>query len=146
ANPAADVEISGAYFGKPITGSARLAHRGGVNEINPLRLSVQDNRIEGALVLDADFLPTGTIRLDLPDLAALSALMLQDLAGSGSGNLVFKVADRVPSLEADVTLATLSGSGFSLSAARVRATVANYVAAPAITGDVAVSRVDAGGT
>lgn len=146
ARPTADVALSGQFRGKPVTGSAKLAQRDGVNEINPLSLAIEDNRVDGALTLDADFLPTGTIRLDMPDIAALAALALQELSGSGAGNLVFKVTDGVPSLAADVALQSLSGSGFSLSDASVKATVSDYVAAPGIAGSASVKALVAGGT
>jgi len=146
ASPRADVEISGRYLGQPIIGKARLAQRNGRNEINPLQLQVLDNRIVGALELDDAYRPTGTIDLVLPDLASLMALAGLEIAGQGQGQLVFSVENNVPLLAAQLAVAELAGDGFSLSSAKARATIDDYLAAPMVVGDVSIDAVNAGKT
>ncbi|MBW3098895.1 translocation/assembly module TamB domain-containing protein [Pseudohoeflea coraliihabitans] len=146
ATPRADVEISGTFRGKPITGTAQLTSRDGVNRIEPLRLQLDDNRIEGALRLDEAFRPTGTVDLDLPDLGALAALAGIDITGSGTGALELSIDNDVPVLAADLSIASLVGNGFSLDNARVDARIRDYLTAPAVTGTVNVAALNAGET
>ncbi len=146
ANPTADVRISGTYLGKPMVGTATLASQGGRSVIDPMRLQVEDNTISGALTLDGQFRPSGSVDLDLKEIGALAALAGVEIAGQGQGRLVFSVEDDIPLLSANIDLPKLSGTGFSVSDARLNATVDDYLAAPKVSGTAKVDTVDAGGT
>ena len=89
---------------------------------------------------------SGAVDLDLKEIGALAALAGVEIAGQGQGRLVFSVEDDIPLLSANIDLSKLSGTGFSVSDARLNATVDDYLAAPKVSGTAKVDTVDAGGT
>ncbi len=144
--PIADVTLEGTYLGKPISGAARLASAGGRHRVDPLSLAIEGNTVEGALDLDGAFRPTGTVRLDFPDIGALSALALSAIEGAASGNLVFSVENGAPRLAVDLAATRLSGDGFSIADAKVQASVSNYLASPGVAGTASVTTLLLGKT
>lgn len=144
--PRADVELAGSYRGKPITGKATLKNENGRNLISPLRIDIEGNHLEGALELDAAFRPLGSIKLDFPDIAAVSALVLSPVGGLASGTLDFSVDGEKPLLSVDLDVARLSGEGFAVSDARIEAKITDYLASAEVAGSAGVKRIDAGKT
>ena len=146
ASPQADVKLSGTLQGRPIDGSVVLAQTGGVVRVDPLRLQVADNLISGTLVLDEKYRPDGVIELDLKDLGSLSALALQTIKGSGGGTIKFTVRDKMSNAEIALGFPQLTDEGFSVSDARLSASIVDLMGTPKPTGTLDVASLSAGGT
>lgn len=146
ANPAADIELSGAVEGQELAGSARLATRGGVREIAGLSLSLGENRITGDLTLDDSFLPVGTVDLNLPDLGPLGALALQQVTGAAQGRVTFSNGAEGPSAAVALDIASFQRDTLSGQDISIEATVADYLQAPAVSGNVRAAAIKAGET
>jgi len=143
ANPTADVSLSGKVGDQDLSGSAKLATADGKRSLSALDVTLGDNRISGSLDLDDGFVPTGSIAFELPDIGPLAALALQQISGSASGSVDFS-NDATPSMQVRATVPsfrrdTVSGQGIS-----IEAQVADYLAAPAVSGRIRAQSVDAG--
>ncbi|MBN9274233.1 MAG: translocation/assembly module TamB, partial [Mesorhizobium sp.] len=146
ANPAANVQLTGNVAGQPLQGSAVLATTNGQSAINGLLLSLGKNRISGDLALDEKFVPAGTIAIDLPDIGPLAALALQKAAGDVRGTIVFTKKGDAPQVAVRVNTAMLTRGDLQAKAVSIDALVANYLAAPVISGKIQADTVTSGGT
>ncbi|RUW20322.1 translocation/assembly module TamB domain-containing protein, partial [Mesorhizobium sp. M4B.F.Ca.ET.013.02.1.1] len=146
ANPAANVQLTGNVAGQALQGSAVLATTDGKSAINGLLLSLGKNRISGDLALDEAFVPAGTIALDLPDIGPLAALALEKAEGDVRGTIAFTKTANGPNVTVKATTAAISRGDLSARNVAIDALVANYLAAPAISGKVRADSVTSGGT
>ncbi|RWF31745.1 translocation/assembly module TamB domain-containing protein [Mesorhizobium sp.] len=146
ANPAANVQLTGNVAGQALQGSAVLATTDGKSAINELLLSLGKNRISGDLALDEAFVPAGTIALDLPDIGPLAALALEKAEGDVRGTIAFTKTANGPNVTVKATTAAISRGDLSARNVAIDALVANYLAAPAISGKVRADSVTSGGT
>ncbi|MDP3897584.1 MAG: hypothetical protein Q8Q62_12990, partial [Mesorhizobium sp.] len=144
--PAADISLTGMVEGQALKGSAKLATRDGRREVSGLSLTLGENRISGDLVLDEAFLPVGSVDFTLPDLAPLAALALQQASGAASGRIVFETAADGPSATIDATVQSFRRGDISGQTIGIEASVANYVAQPAVSGRIRAASVTAGAT
>ncbi|MDF1607529.1 translocation/assembly module TamB domain-containing protein [Hoeflea sp. YIM 152468] len=146
ARPQADVTLSGALEGRPVEGSVVVSQSDGAVRIEPLRLQVADNLISGALVLDEAYRPKGTIDLDLKEIGALSALALQAINGSGGGTIRFDVRGTEAIADVQLGFPELSGEGFSVRDARLKASIEDLMGTAKPTGTLDVAALSASGT
>jgi autotransporter translocation and assembly factor TamB len=146
ANPAADVSIKGNVAGQTLAGEAVLKTEGGKRRIDGMTLTLGDNRIAGDLLLDEAFVPEGSLSLTLPDIGPLAALALDQAAGAVNGSIRFSRVDGVPQVSIDAAAPTLTRGDLSLKEASVDALVVNYLAAPAVSGNVKALSVTSGTT
>ncbi|MER9073401.1 translocation/assembly module TamB domain-containing protein [Mesorhizobium sp. M0904] len=146
ANPAANVQLTGNVAGQPLQGSAVLATSDGKRAINGLLLSLGKNRISGDLALDDAFVPVGTVALDLPDIGPLAALALEKADGDVRGTIAFSNLGAVPQVAVKAMTGSISRGDVSAKAVTIDALIANYLAAPVISGKIRADSVTSGGT
>ncbi|MER8493651.1 translocation/assembly module TamB domain-containing protein [Mesorhizobium sp. M1312] len=146
ANPAANVQLTGNVAGQPLQGSAVLATSEGKRAINGLLLSLGKNRISGDLALDETFVPEGTVALDLPDIGPLAALALEKAEGDVRGTIVFSKTGNAPQVTIKASTASISRDDLSAKTVTIDASIANYLAAPVISGKIRADSVTSGGT
>lgn len=144
ANPAADVSLTGKVGEQDLKGSARLATTDGRRSLSGLDVTLGENRIAGDLDLNEAFVPEGTISFQLPDIAPLAALALQQAEGSASGSVVFARDGNATSLRIDATIPSFRRDTMSGQNINVEARVADYLAAPAVSGRIRAEALDAG--
>ncbi|RUX24547.1 translocation/assembly module TamB, partial [Mesorhizobium sp. M7A.F.Ca.US.011.01.1.1] len=146
ANPAANVQLTGNVAGQALQGSAVLATADGKSAINGLLLSLGKNRISGDLALDEKFVPVGTIALDLPDIGPLAALALEKAEGDVRGTIAFSKNGAAPQVAIKAATASITRGDLQAKAVSIDALVANYLAAPVISGKIRADTVTSGGT
>ncbi|MDF3151092.1 translocation/assembly module TamB domain-containing protein [Mesorhizobium sp. XAP10] len=146
ANPAANVQLTGNVAGQALQGSAVLATADGKSAINGLLLSLGKNRISGDLALDEKFVPVGTIALDLPDIGPLAALALEKAEGDVRGTIAFSKNGNAPQVAIKAATASITRGDLQAKAVSIDALVANYLAAPVISGKIRADTVTSGGT
>ncbi|CAN7517378.1 translocation/assembly module TamB domain-containing protein [Mesorhizobium sp. LjNodule214] len=146
ANPAANVQLTGNVAGQALQGSAVLATTDGKSAINGLLLSLGKNRISGDLALDQAFVPEGTVALDLPDIGPLAALALEKAEGDVRGTIVFSKSGNAPQVAIKATTGSLSRGDLVAKTVSIDALIANYLAAPMISGKIRADSVTSGGT
>lgn len=146
ANPAANVQLTGNVAGQVLQGSAVLATADGKSAINGLLLSLGKNRISGDLALDEAFVPVGTVALDLPDIGPLAALALEKAEGDVRGTIAFSKTANGPNVAIKATTASIARGDLSAKTVSIDALIANYLAAPVISGKVRADSVTSGGT
>ncbi|RUU03238.1 translocation/assembly module TamB, partial [Mesorhizobium sp. M7A.T.Ca.TU.009.01.3.2] len=146
AHPAANVRLTGNVAGQPLQGSPVLATADGRSAINGLLLSLGENRISGDLALDEKFVPVGTIALDLPDIGPLAALALEKAEGDVRGTIAFSKNGTAPQVAIKAATASITRGDLQAKAVSIDALVANYLAAPVISGKIRANTVISGGT
>ncbi|RWN89110.1 MAG: translocation/assembly module TamB, partial [Mesorhizobium sp.] len=146
ASPAADISLTGSVNDEPLDFKASLVTRQGKRSINGLSLSLGDNKVSGDLALDDRFLPLGTVALDLPDISPLAALALEKADGDVRGTIVFSKTGNAPHVAIKATTDSISRGDLSAKTVTIDALIANYVAAPAISGKIRADSVTSGGT
>ncbi|TIQ37789.1 MAG: translocation/assembly module TamB [Mesorhizobium sp.] len=146
ANPAANVQLTGNVAGQPLQGSAVLATTNGKSAINGLLLSLGSSKISGDLALDQAFVPVGTVSLDLPDIGPLAALALEKAEGDVRGTIAFAKTDNGPNVAVKATTAAIKRGDLSAKNVAIDAQIANYLAAPVISGTIRAESVISGGT
>ncbi|RWO34648.1 MAG: translocation/assembly module TamB, partial [Mesorhizobium sp.] len=146
ASPAADISLTGSVNDEPLDFKASLVTRQGKRSINGLSLSLGDNKVSGDLALDDRFLPLGTVALDLPDISPLAALALEKADGDVRGTIVFSKTGNAPQVAIKATTDSISRGDLSAKTVTIDALIANYVAAPAISGKIRADSVTSGGT
>ena len=144
--PSADVTLKGTVAGEALAGTATLRTEEGRREINDLSLALGENRVSGDLVLDAAFIPIGTVEFTLPDVGPLAALALDTAEGDLRGSVRFAREGTVPTVTLDASTAGLKRGDLTASDVVVAATVKNYLVAPAISGSVKAGGLTTGGT
>lgn len=146
ANPAANVTLAGNVAGQTLAGSAALTTAGGQRSIKGLSLSLGPNKISGDLLLDDAFVPEGTIELDLPDIGPLAALAPEKAEGDVRGTIRFSRQNGTPEMAIEATTAVLKRGDLSAKNVAVSALVADYLKAPAVSGNIRADGVNSGGT
>ncbi|MEQ8479107.1 MAG: translocation/assembly module TamB domain-containing protein [Hoeflea sp.] len=144
ASPSATVSLSGMLDGQAIDGSAKLGRVDGVIRVDPLRLQVAENLISGSLVLDDAFRPTGTVEVELSDIASLSTLALQQIDGNGGGTLEFDIRDGQAVAEVALQFPEITHPSANIRDARLDLVIYDYLGVPRPTGSLSVASVDAG--
>ncbi|MBZ9978456.1 translocation/assembly module TamB domain-containing protein [Mesorhizobium sp. BR-1-1-10] len=146
ANPAANVQLTGNVAGQALQGSAVLATANGKSAVNGLLLSLGKNRISGDLALDDKFVPEGIISLDLPDIGPLAALALEKAEGDVRGTIAFSRNGAAPQVAIKAATASITRGDLQAKAVSIDALIANYLAAPVVSGKIRADTVTSGGT
>ncbi|AZO12145.1 MULTISPECIES: translocation/assembly module TamB domain-containing protein [unclassified Mesorhizobium] len=146
ANPAANVQLTGNVAGQPLQGSAVLATTNGKSAINGLLLSLGQNKISGDLALDEAFVPVGNVSLDLPDIGPLAALALEKAEGDVRGTIAFSKTGSSANVAVKASTAAVRRGDLAAKNVTVDAQIANYLAAPVISGKVRAESITSGTT
>ncbi|WP_377293528.1 translocation/assembly module TamB domain-containing protein [Rhizobium sp. SG2393] len=85
-NPAADVTMTGAIDGQAIDIAATLVSDNGTPRIPKLDLTIGDNKATGSFTFTPDFLPSGDVTFNLPDIGLIAALAGQKASGDLAGS------------------------------------------------------------
>ncbi|MEQ1950305.1 translocation/assembly module TamB domain-containing protein [Mesorhizobium yinganensis] len=136
AAPQASVTLTGSFQGEAIDGKAVVATTDGKRELRDLDFSLGPNRVAGALALDDQFLPTGTVNFDFPELARLAALAGQAVEGAAKGSATFAEAGGVPQVKVTLASDSIKRETLTVSNIAVDAAISDYLKTPAITGTV----------
>ncbi|MFD1327945.1 translocation/assembly module TamB domain-containing protein [Mycoplana ramosa] len=87
-SPSANLTATGAIGGQAINVKSSVVSENGKISVPSIDARIGGNVLTGALKLDADFLPDGSVKFDFPDIGLLAAMAGQqakgDLAGSAS--------------------------------------------------------------
>ncbi|MGB6120002.1 MAG: translocation/assembly module TamB domain-containing protein [Mesorhizobium sp.] len=145
ADLAADLTLTGKVGDETLNGVARLATANGRRQVSRLNLSLGQNKISGDLDLDDAFLPVGQVAFDLPQIAPLAALALQQVSGSARGTVSFANGASGPSVRVDASIPEFSREDVTGRDVRIEADVQNYVASPSISGRITATGISASG-
>eukprot|EP00913_Durusdinium_trenchii_P019336 g18177.t1 len=88
--PQGHVTANGSLDGKPIRINADLASSGGETRAPAIAAEVGPNRVTGALTFSPEFMPSGRLDFDLPDVSLIAALAAQQAQGDLKGSVVFE--------------------------------------------------------
>ncbi len=145
-NPAAEVNISGTVEGEELSGGATLKTTDGKREISDLALSLGPDKVSGDLVLDDNFVPSGTVKLDLPRLEPLAALALQQVKGAATGTIVFTNDAGGATVSIDATVDSFARGDIQGDDIAVNAKVTDYLNDPVVAGTVSAKTIVSGTT
>ncbi|WP_442582988.1 translocation/assembly module TamB domain-containing protein [Mesorhizobium sp. ASY16-5R] len=146
ANPQANVTISGKVAGETLDGKATLKSTGGRSEVSDLNLSLGKNRIAGALTLDQNFVPDGSIDFNLPDIGPLAALALETVEGSVTGKAVFTHQGANAQAKVSLQSDSITRGDIAVRSVAIDALVTNYLVSPGVSGTVKAQEVRSGTT
>ncbi len=88
--PQGSVKATGTLDGQTIGVNADMLSANGQTRIPALAVTVGPNRLDGALELSAQFIPSGNLTFDFPDVGLLAALAGQSAAGDLRGTLALR--------------------------------------------------------
>ncbi|MGE0503486.1 MAG: translocation/assembly module TamB domain-containing protein [Rhizobiaceae bacterium] len=144
ARPIAAIKLTGDVGGARLTGSADVVTENGRRLLREIAVSLGENRITGLVDFDTAWTPEGDVTLDLPDIAPLAALVLEEAAGSAKGSIQFR-RGTTPSLTLDMTSTSVRRGDLIASGLDVSASVEDYFSAPTVSGRIRAGRVLSGG-
>lgn len=93
AAPQAKFQATGTLDNQPIDASAALVQTGEGTAIPELNVKVGPNVMTGKLQLTPQFLPSGALSFDFPDISLLAALAAQQASGDLKGDIAISNAD-----------------------------------------------------
>ncbi|MBN9670310.1 translocation/assembly module TamB domain-containing protein [Roseibium aggregatum] len=141
--PTAVVKSSASLNGQPIEVDVELTSRDGGAQISPLSIALAGNTISGdlAIVDLANPVETleGNLKIDAPDLASLSPLVLTDIGGRLQGTVTADPDGKTLSL--DVTGTDIEVPSVSIGTVKLKADLAAPYAAETVTADILVSEL-----
>jgi translocation and assembly module TamB len=105
--PQGHLAAKGSIDGKPIRINADVASANGETRAPAITAEIGPNKLTGALTFSPDFLPSGRLDFDFPDVSLLAALAAQQAQGDLKGSVVFNRQDTV-------TTAIINASGAAL--------------------------------
>jgi len=141
--PTAVVKSSASLNGQPIDVDVELTSRDGGAEIAPLSITVAGNSVSGDLAVADLGKPVetlqGNLKIDAPDLAALSPLVLTDIGGRLSGTV--SADPETKTLALDVTGTGIEVPSVSIGTVKLKADLAAPYAPETVTADILVSEL-----
>lgn len=144
--PAGTIDIGATFRDQPLTGHAGFSSdEAGNRRIDDIQLATGQSRVTGALALDADGIPSGSLIVALPDLAEIAPLLLQKLAGALDATIDLSSESGVPVARIEATGRNIASSSVTLGQADLKATVADFLNTPHIGGTLTASNLVAGG-
>ncbi len=145
--PAGTIDIGATFRDQPLTGHAGFSSdETGTRRIEDIQLTTGQSRITGALALDGDGKPSGSLAITLPDLAEIAPLLLQKLAGALDATIDFSSESGVPVARVSATGRKIVSDAATLGQADLKATIADFLNTPHIGGTLTASNIVAGGT
>ncbi|MBD9374873.1 translocation/assembly module TamB domain-containing protein [Rhizobium sp. ARZ01] len=112
--PAGNLTATGAIGGQPINVKSSVVSENGTISIPSIDAQIGENVLSGALKLDANFLPDGTVKFDLPDIGLLAAMAGQQAEGDLAGSASINTADGKTAVSIQA-----SGSGITRDQLRI---------------------------
>ncbi len=140
------VTMSGTLDGQPLAGKTALVTERGLRYLKDLSINNGSNNIQGNLRFDDQFVPQGSIDINLPQLAPLAALSLQEMSGSLYGTAEFSVPSSEPEMELSLQSDALKFQDNALAGVDVAIKVSDYLAEPQPRGAIIIDRVSSGST
>jgi translocation and assembly module TamB len=138
AAPSATIKSTASLNGQPISVDVELTSKNGGADINPLLLNLAGNSIKGALTIANLKSPLetleGDLKIDAPDLASLSPLLLTEISGKLEGTLSADPKDK--SLALDVTGSDINVPSASLGKLTLKANLSAPYEPEAVTADI----------
>ncbi len=141
--PSGNLSVSGQIDGKPLEASARVVSEDGRTKVDNLDLAIGPNRLTGALDLSPDFLPTGDVSFDFPDISLLAALAGQTVGGDLKGDITLRSEEGRIAADIDASGSKITQGDLTISEPRIDLTV-NDAAALAAEGDIKASSIVSG--
>jgi translocation and assembly module TamB len=141
--PSGNLKVSGQIDGKPLDAAARVESAGGQTKVDALDLSIGPNRATGALDLGRDFLPTGKVSFDFPDLSLLAALAGQTVGGDLKGEVALTSSGGKIAADIEASGTAISQGDIAITKPRVDLQVSD-VAALAAEGTITAAGVASG--
>ncbi len=141
AAPTAKVKGSASLNGQPVAVDVVLKSEDGGAAVDPLSVDVAGNKVTGSLAV-ADLnnaLETlqGDLKIDAPDLASLSPLLLTEITGRIEGTASADPDNK--SLLLDVTGSDIAVPSLSLGSVRLKANLSAPYAPETVTADIVLS-------
>ncbi|MTI42984.1 autotransporter secretion inner membrane protein TamB [Roseibium hamelinense] len=149
--PSGSVEVSGELQGAPIKVTADLVSKDGGAVANPIDIRLASNRISGQMTVGdlARALQTldGEIKVDAPDLSALSPLVLTDISGALSGDIIaLPESSGSESLKMDLTATKVVVPGADIETLQLAASAASLTDTNSFRANVRAGDILAGST
>lgn len=92
-SPSGNLTATGAIGGQPINVKSSIVSENGTISIPSIDAQIGENVLSGALKLDTNFLPDGTVKFDFPDIGLLAAMAGQQAKGDLAGSASITTAD-----------------------------------------------------
>lgn len=145
--PAGTLELSARFRDQPLTGSASLSSdEAGVRRIDDIVFSAAGSRLDGHIAFAADDTPSGTLDLSSPDLAAISPLLLQKLAGSLTAHVDIKHDKGEPVARLTAKADKFARDGLRVDTADLTATISGLQSTPRVDGRLNARKIQSGTT
>jgi translocation and assembly module TamB len=87
--PQGRLTVNGAIDSKPIRISSDLASANGETQAPAINAEIGPNKLTGALTFSPEFMPSGQLQFDFPDVSLLAALAAQQAQGDLKGSVTF---------------------------------------------------------
>lgn len=88
--PQGRLTVNGSIDSKPIRISSDLASANGETQAPAINAEIGPNKLTGALTFSPEFMPSGQLQFDFPDLSLLAALAAQQAQGDLKGSVTFE--------------------------------------------------------
>lgn len=141
--PQATITANGSLDGQAIQLDAELLSRDGRASIPDLTVRVGDNNLKGALDFSPQFLPSGTLDFDFPDIGLLAALGGQTASGDLKGSLKIAGNDNRISMDILATGREIKRDTVTVTAPNIDLAISD-IQALAIQGKISAGQVTAG--
>ncbi|MCV0426093.1 MAG: translocation/assembly module TamB domain-containing protein, partial [Roseibium sp.] len=139
--PTAVVKSSASLNGQPIAVDVELTSKDGGADINPLSLKLAGNTVSGELAVSDLNNPVetlkGDLKIDAPDLASLSPLLLTEISGNLQGSVLADPDKKSVVVDLDGSDITLPS--VSVGQLAIKANVAAPFTPETLTADIEVS-------
>jgi translocation and assembly module TamB len=126
--PSGNLTVTGQIDGKPLEGKAQVVSTDGTTKVDGLDLAIGPNRLTGALDLGQDFLPTGNVSFDFPDLSLLAALAGQTVGGDLKGDVTIRSQQGQIAADIEASGTTIRQGDLAIAEPRIDLTVSDLAA------------------
>ena len=126
--PGGNLTISGQIDGKPLDAKAQVVSADGRTRVDALDIAVGPNRLTGALELGQDFLPTGNVSFDFPDISLLAALAGQSVSGDLMGEVALRSEQGRISANVEASGTTITQGNLTIREPRIDMAVSDVTA------------------
>jgi|GEM_PF-913344 len=141
AAPTAKIKSTASLNGQPISVDVELTSKDGGADVSPLSIRLAGNTVTGSLAVADLAKPVATLKgdlkIDAPDLAALSPLLLTEISGRIQGTVSADPDSKTLAL--DVTGADIGVPSVSLGTLKLKANIAAPYAPETVTADIELS-------
>ncbi|MCC2690340.1 MAG: translocation/assembly module TamB, partial [Rhizobiaceae bacterium] len=146
ANPSGSLTLTGNVAGERLAAKASIDAAGGRPAINDLELTLGPNRLSGNLGIGERLLPSGTLALQMPDIAPVAALAGETASGDLAGTVRLETVESGPRIVVEAQSNSLVRGNVSAAGTTIAATIEDYLTAPTISGRIRAATVTTGGT